>query len=154
MWPEGYRFHPFLVKTIDHEFAYSRRSPNTISHDAISRGSNISAVWTPNLQETLINGVKQGRRQTDPKGASALSRNEMHQLLLDVVAKLGPSTVRNYVSSQSYSGMKGGELLDARRQVKEELKVQVLKGWDNQATISKIYDGAPHEETTDIDEPQ
>jgi len=138
-WPEGYAFHPFLVKTTDLEFGYSRRSANVASQKGGSRGSNISAVWTPRLQETLISGVLQGRKQTDAKGASALSRNRMRELLVETVVKLEKPTLQNLPTSSSYVEWKQSAHLAVRRQVKKAAKHEVLKGWDT--GIHRITEG-------------
>ena len=88
-----------------------------------SKGCNISGVWTLGLQETLINGVLQGRKQTDPKGASALSKAkiwelflELHKLVISddsILIDMGPSLIRGYV--------------------KEVVKEEALQGWDQGA---------------------
>lgn len=132
-WSEGYAFHPIQVKPTDLEFNYSRRCAKVASRNAESKGSNISAVWTPRLQETLINGVLQGRKQTDAKGASALSRNKMQELLLEIIFRLESSMAKEITGLGSYAKIKGAKPLDIRRHIKEDVKMEALKGWDDGA---------------------
>lgn len=82
IWGDGHAFHPFRVRTTNLDFSYSRRNAMANSKGE-SKGCNISVVWTLGLQETLINGVLQGRKQTDPKGASALSKAKIWELFLN-----------------------------------------------------------------------
>ncbi len=132
-WSEGYAFRPFQVKPTDLEFNYSRRRANVASQNTESKGSNISTVWTPRLQETLINGVLQGRKQTDAKGASASSRNKMQELLLDIIIGLESAMAHEIAGLGSYAKIKGAKPLEVRRQVKNDAKMEALKGWDDGA---------------------
>ena len=121
-WGDGHAFHPFRVRTTDLDFSYSRRNAIANSNGE-SKGCNISVVWTLGLQETLINGVLQGRKQTDPKGASALSKAkiwdlflELHELVVSddsTLIDMGPSLIRGYV--------------------KKVVKEEALQGWDQGA---------------------
>ena len=121
-WKSGYAYHPFSVNPTTTSFAYSRRN----SKSAI-KSCNISAAWTANgLQETLINGVLQGRKQTDLKGASALSKSKMWELFQDI----NGITRGNVPIGFPYDGVKRLDVLAVRRQVKEETKRAALKGWD------------------------
>lgn len=90
-------------------------------------------MWTPCIQETLINGVLQGRKQTDPKGASALSRHRMMDLLLETVGLLTFFTIEDKVRQKSYAEMKASRELESRGAVKNDAKTQALKCWDNGA---------------------
>lgn len=122
-WSGGYAYNPFSVKTTEIEFAYSR------GHGSKDGGKscNISAVWTPGIQETLINGVLQGRKQGDPKGASKLSRSGMWELWKEIHRIVDASGVP---VDLSYEKMKEIDALASRRQVKEDTKRVALKGWD------------------------
>ena len=133
-WPQGYAYHPFHVNPTSLSFAYSRHNNNTIpssnsKHTIRTKSCNISTVWTANnLQETLINGVLQGRKQTEPKGASALSKRKMWTLFQDVNRIVGGGT--NVPTDLPYERVKEGDALAVRRRVKEETKRVALKGWD------------------------
>ena len=124
IWNEGYAYNPFSVKSTEMEFAYSR---DHVPKEG-GKSCNISAVWTPGIQETLINGVLQGRKQMDPKGASKLSRSGMWELWKEINRLIGGGS--GVPVDISYEGMKELDALASRRQVKEETKKMALKGWD------------------------
>ncbi|KLJ10358.1 hypothetical protein EMPG_14267 [Blastomyces silverae] len=111
----GYAFRPFEVRPVptaqvQEEWAFGKpRDNNGTEVKKKSKPGNISAVWTAttsssssstmikgklatgtNLNETLINGVKQGYRLSSPtpRKASALSRAKMWALLRDIVQLL------------------------------------------------------------------
>ena len=87
--------------------------------------SNISVVWTPGLQETLIGGVLQGRKQFDPRGASQICRRQMWRAAVDVVALCGLLGAR-----RSYGDFKErSSTLRERRRVKSEVTTEALSGW-------------------------
>lgn len=110
-----YAFHPFKVRpvpTAQVEEGWAFGKPKDIEGEVKkkSKSGNISAVWTAapsstamygkhgklaittttNLNETLINGVKQGYRLSSPtpRKASALSRAKMWGLLRDIMQLL------------------------------------------------------------------
>lgn len=139
IWPADYEFHPFRVKTTEIEFRYSRRAAGTNLDSC--KGSNISAVRTPRHQETLINGVLQGRKQTDPMGASALSRIQIWNLLLKTIGLLDAPAPRKVLKMSSYRDMKSSQDLEHRRRVKEDVKREALKGWNNRSSNS-LLEGA------------
>lgn len=126
-WLGGYGFHPFRVETTGIAFHNSRRAAGTNVDGC--RGSNISAVWTPHLEETLINGVLQGRKQTDRKGASALSRVQIWKFLLDTINLFDIPTLRNTLELPTYPEMKVSQGLRDRRHVKIDVKKEALEGW-------------------------
>ena len=128
-WLAGYGYQPFRVETTEITFQYSRKAAGTKLNGC--KSSNISAVWTPCHQETLINGVLQGRKQTDPKGASALSRARMCMLLLETVSLIDVPALRYILKVSSYLDMKNLPDLKHRRRVKEEVKSESLKGWNS-----------------------
>jgi len=125
-WPGGYVFRPFEVKTTGKEFEYSRRGTDIAGQSF--KGSNISALWTPRSQETLIGGVLQGRKQTDPRGCSSASRLKIWRAVIDTAAVLAIPLLTQAVSS-SYVAMKASKLLEDRNHVKKEIKESVLTGW-------------------------
>ena len=135
-WRAGYGFRPFRVETSDIVFRYSRRAAGT-NLDAC-KGSNISAVWTPRHQETLINGVLQGRKQTDLKGASALSRMQIWNLLLETSRLIFSPVLENVLKMPLYSAMKVSKYLEHRRCVKKEVKREALMGWNNGKSVSLV----------------
>ena len=127
IWPLGYRFTAFKTRTTDREFSFSRR---TIALTGISpKGSNISSAYHPGLQETLINGVLQGRKQTDLKGGSALCNVEMWKLVSEIVSELNLPALNEMQSFKTYQGFKDGGLLEDRREVKRIVRREALKGW-------------------------
>ena len=128
-WPGNYRFRPFRIETTEATFHYSRRAAGTNAKGR--KGSNLSAVWNPNHQETLINGVLQGRKQTDRMGASALSRVEIWNLLLQTVNLLDTPSPNSSLGLLSYMDMKVSQRLKHRRLVKSNVKNDVLKGWNS-----------------------
>lgn len=135
-WPAGYGFRPFRVETTDVDFHYSRRAAG-MNLDTC-KGSNVSAVWTPRHQETLINGVLQGRKQTDLKGASALSRMQIWHLLLETSSLIGSPALADVLKTPSYSEMKVSQYLEYRRCVKEEVKCEALMGWNNEKSFGLV----------------
>ena len=128
-WSGGYRYRPFCVETTEIDFQYSRRA--AITNTVICKGSNVSAVWIPCHQETLINGVLQGRKQTDQRGASALSRVQTWNLVMEIIGLLDVPALTNILKNPSYLDMKSSQNLEQRRRVKVEVKSEALKGWDS-----------------------
>ena len=128
-WLAGYGFRPFRVETTRIDFHNSRSAAGTKVD--CCKGSNISAVWTPRHHETLINGVLQGRKQTDPMGASALSRIQVWNLFLETIDLINVSALRNLLKMPSYPDMKRSPDLEHRRRVKDNVKSEALQGWNN-----------------------
>ena len=124
LWSEGYAFQPFSVRTTGIKFVYSRR--NAVEG---SKGSNIAAMWNPSTQETLINGVLQGRKQTDPKGASSLARPCLWDTFLEIDAELKRGEPVNYLKGDD-GGFKKSDALKVRRQVKSDITEVALKDWN------------------------
>ena len=122
-WSGGYRYQPFVTGLCHVEFPFSRRSVQ--SSRGPPKGSNISAVWNEYLGETLVNGVRQGRKQTDPRGASLISRQSMSQLASQTVEKLRS---RKRKSGILQADVFTTALVD-REYVKVEVRNTALKGW-------------------------
>lgn len=122
-WPGFYRYKPFVVRTTDFEFWFSRRCET--ASEGSRKGYKISAVWNNGLQETLVNGVLQGRKHNDPKGASAVSRVLMSQLASEVFRQLGVRYVRSTLCGSEDIPK---SLVD-RDQVKVGVWSTALKGW-------------------------
>ena len=129
-WSQGYAYHPFDVKPTPISFAYSRHpSANSTNTIRTNKSCNISTIWTANnLRETLINGVLQGRKQSDPKGASALSKTKIWELFQEIDRIVGGEI--NVPVDMQYERVKGIDALAVRRRVKEDAKSLALKGWD------------------------
>ncbi|KAJ9155675.1 Adenosine-deaminase domain-containing protein [Pleurostoma richardsiae] len=128
-WPGGYSFVPFEVRTTAQEFSYSRQSLRPGEKVA---ASNLAVAWTAHgMEEGLINGVLQGRKQSDPRGASLTSRRAMWTKVLEVASLSGEfsSEAQTLLSSATYDDVKDGELLAGRRRVKSEARQEALNGW-------------------------
>ncbi len=93
------------------------------------KGSNVTAVYTPRLQESLINGVCQGRKQFDPKGGSALCNTRMCRLFFQAVTALALPSLREMLCVESYQQLKGSEVLRHRTEVKQDVRDKALRGW-------------------------
>ncbi|KAI7298036.1 hypothetical protein KC315_g18203 [Hortaea werneckii] len=120
----GYSVNFFEVAPTSRRFEYEKADGAT--------ASNISALSTPHRQETLINGVLQGRKQSDPKGASAVSRRRMWKDVTALAAAVGDAEgfVRHEVfDSGSYASLKSGAVPEARSEVKQLVREEALKGW-------------------------
>jgi len=138
-WREaGYEFKPFKVKTTSREFEYSKRAAAAAlgNTSAALVASNLSALYTPHKQEVLINGVLQGRRQFDPKGASCASRRRMWEAVADVAEAVHESTetfgstdLARSTKKRSCVELKGSGQLEGRESVKRDVREMALKGW-------------------------
>ncbi len=125
-WRGGYRFQPFKTRPVKREFAWTRR--NTEPFEKV-RASNLSAVWTPTWQETLIGGVLQGRKQLDPRGASAICRKNMWRMAVQIAAIVGAPEMIGIFGKATYKEMKESQVLKWRRKVKEDMLENGLNGW-------------------------
>ncbi|EUC40295.1 hypothetical protein COCMIDRAFT_109194 [Bipolaris oryzae ATCC 44560] len=124
-WCGGYTFHPFTVKPTTREFTWSRRA---LAAEDTAVSSNLSAVWTPYWQETLIGGVLQGRKQLDPRGASRISRRGLWMEVIRVAGMLGGAAASVLGVKRKYAEMKNDALLSERRRIKSDMQI-ALKGW-------------------------
>lgn len=137
----GYAFRPFEVRTTSLEFSFSRRGGSTTANPSLEdRGdikyvaSALSTAWSANgLAENIIGGVLQGRKQTDPRGGSQVSRAKMWELARAVVemAQAGTDAAGVAIPSSgtTYRQWKEGPALHSRRRVKERVIRDALKGW-------------------------
>ncbi|KAI9883674.1 MAG: hypothetical protein M1823_004556 [Watsoniomyces obsoletus] len=92
-WEGGYSFQPFHVGTTTREFSFARdRVRNGDGGGGKTMGvqkpCGVSVVYTPFKQETLVNGIVQGRRQGDPRGASMVCRRGMWRATVEVMEQL------------------------------------------------------------------
>lgn len=126
-WDGGYVFRPFEVQTTGMEFDFSQRRGRREGTKYVA--SNLAALWTANgLVENIIGGVLQGRRQTDPKGGSAVSRRNMWALARYVAQQV--AHIDEVIPGQgTYKDLKDAEVLAERRQVKQDIREDALKGW-------------------------
>lgn len=129
IWPGGYAFRPFKVISTDIEFRYSRTNARDGLSNGEIKGSNISAVWNPHLQETLINGVLQGRKQIELKGASALSNMKMSELFIKASSCCDTPSAEVVMKISTYRDLKGSLPLRDRQHVKTRVKETALPGW-------------------------
>lgn len=129
-WPGGYAFRGFEVRTTAREFAYSRRE--VAARSGRTSASNLAAAWdAAGLEEGLVGGVLQGRKQFDGRGASRTSRRGLWALALEVARMDGVEgdEVRRVLGTDVYGHFKEGELLEGRRRVKDDVRREALKGW-------------------------
>jgi tRNA-specific adenosine deaminase 1 len=124
-WIGCYRYQGFDVKPTNKEFTWSRRA---VSPTEKAVPSNLSAVWTPHWQETLIGGVLQGRKQLDPRGASKICRRGLWMEAARLAGMVGVPILMEVLRKGRYGDMKVSEALEKRRHVKEDVR-KVLKGW-------------------------
>ncbi|KAI0883831.1 adenosine deaminase/editase [Annulohypoxylon maeteangense] len=148
----GYAFHPFAVATTTSEFAFSQKQAKEEAGAAGIAPSNLALAWTlSGLEEATLGGVLQGRKQSaaDARGASFASRRKLWGLAVEIVGLLSTSPlppllqdirpeegegeieveIGKALGAKTYGEMKGSSLLEARRRVKEEARVEALKGW-------------------------
>ena len=117
----GHQFRSFDVRTTGRQFAYSAQG-------AEAGGSNLSALWTPKRQEILVNGVLQGRKQFDIRGASITSRRGLWNLALEFAVMAGVPAVLGNLDKATYGQAKESANLD-RREAKDKALETALTGW-------------------------
>lgn len=137
----GYSFRPFSVRMTSEAFEYSRPEATLESDDDAAVPSNISTIYTPNTSEVLINGVLQGRRQFDPKGASCISRRKIWSSVLEAAQNARDATQQ---IGEDKAGAQAQHLVDelttgshadvkntsrVRQEVKQHVQSAALKGW-------------------------
>lgn len=120
LWPGGFSCRPFDVRTTMIDFQFSRHHLSSLEGQL--KGSSISTAWTPRVQETLINGVLQGRKQDDIRGASAVSRKGMYDLGSCVLNRLHEHSASAVVRLHPIA-------IGQRRLVKDDVTRMALKGW-------------------------
>ena len=126
-WEGGYVFRPFVVRTTRLEFEYSRRG-SVHSEGLRYVASNLSTAWSCNgLAENLIGGVLQGRKQSDARAGSAVSRGKMWALIQEIVHLVELDRIPPTLGT--YGALKDCPELAVRSKVKEDVRRQALKGW-------------------------
>jgi len=126
-WEDGYVFRPFTVQTTVLEFEYSRRGAG---HKEGLRyvASNLATAWSCNgLEENLIGGVLQGRKQSDTRAGSAVSRGKMWTLAQEIGRQAEPDRI--FPTLGTYGAFKNSPGLTMRHKVKEDVRGEALKGW-------------------------
>ncbi|KAL0937999.1 tRNA-specific adenosine deaminase [Colletotrichum truncatum] len=129
-WSGGYRFSPFEVNTTDREFDYSKRSVKAKTEKIVA--SNLAAALTASgIDEGTMGGVLQGRKAFDAKGASAVSRRKMWDVVSGIATDLGDEGValRSALKASTYAEVKSSKLLAIRREVKKDARSKALAGW-------------------------
>jgi len=128
LWAGCYAFLPFRIRTTTAEFEYSRRSASARGAEKLVP-SNIAAAWTPRAAETLVGGVLQGRKQSDARGASMISRTNLWRLAREIAAAVPDlHSVNAVLQATSYPPIKDSKLLAGRRAVKDHVR-DALQGW-------------------------
>ena len=127
----SYAFVPFRVETTTREFGFSKRA--VAARTDKTSASNLAVAWSRDgLEEGLVGGMLQGRKQFSPRGASAVSPRGMWKMAREVAALLEDGEgdlLRSALDAKTYDEVKGVELLDSRRAVKTEVRQEALKGW-------------------------
>lgn len=129
-WSGGYAFREFEVLTTSLDFAYSKRE--VTKRSTRTSASNLAVAWSAaGLEEGLVGGVLQGRKQFDGRGASLTSRKKMWALALDVARLHGEDSedIQEQLQVEVYRDVKEGRLLEGRRQVKDAVRSEALEGW-------------------------
>lgn len=136
-WPGDFAFSSFHTLVTDQQFQYSKRSIKEIS--TCLKSSNICAIWNPHIQETLINGVLQGWKQSDPRCASSISRMRLVGKALAVYEVLENDRAGSTTAPfGTYQDFKNSELVRDRRRVKQDSIARALVGW-----VPNVQDSFP-----------
>jgi tRNA-specific adenosine deaminase 1 len=131
---DPYSFHPFQILTTSHEFDFSRRTTEPLHHPDNGRKPsfvtwNKALIWSPTFQEVLTNGIIQGRKQDDIKGASVISRRRMWLMAKDMAGMLKDDRLKVLLDGRTYAEVKEKPAeLRKRRRVKEVVTAG-LEGW-------------------------
>ncbi|OIW31371.1 adenosine-deaminase domain-containing protein [Coniochaeta ligniaria NRRL 30616] len=129
-WPGGYAFREFEVRTTSLEFAFSKRA--VAERSSRTSASNLAvAMSAAGVDEGLVGGVLQGRKQFDGKGASVTSRKKKWALALGVARLdgVGSEELRSQLQAGTYGHVKEGVLLEGRRRAKDDARSEALQGW-------------------------
>ncbi|KAK5136401.1 hypothetical protein LTR08_003527 [Meristemomyces frigidus] len=137
-----YAFRPFDVKTTRRKFEYAKPLIGSSAEDQDGGGkvvaSNLSAFCIdkhPAVMEVIINGVLQGRKQEDPRGASSVSRRKLWDIVRSVAQDIAEKKdfdqewVEEVIKAESYGSLKAVWMLEERERMKREVKEVALKGW-------------------------
>ena len=119
-------YHPFRIQVSHREFEWSRRI-----HEEVQKyvASNTSTVYTIYNRELLVNGVLQGRKQKDARGASSICRKSLWQSVIEVPYRSRFSDAAVMWSKVTYGDLKTDEVMAARTKVKLDVQTNVLYDW-------------------------
>ncbi|KAI4738010.1 adenosine-deaminase domain-containing protein [Aureobasidium sp. EXF-12298] len=134
-------FRPFIVRPTTREFAFSRRIADASITSVVP--SNISSLTYGPKQETLINGSLQGRKQGDPRGASAVSRRSMWALALKTAMLLAQPALVAALDTKSYADVKASNMLADREAAKQTVRSSSLQGWKRNVGDDEWSLGSP-----------
>ncbi|KAK1063854.1 hypothetical protein LTR74_009184 [Friedmanniomyces endolithicus] len=138
-WGGGYGFGAFEVRGTGRVFECCK--PVVDGGDVGEEGkgavgSNLSALWTRSGKlEVLINGVLQGRKQFDPKGASCVSRRRIWESVREVLTTVDEAglcdseALRLVRDCTTYEHLKACRPLQARERVKRDARNLALRAW-------------------------
>jgi hypothetical protein len=125
-WSGGFQYKPFQIRTTTAEFDFSR---TTDQRRVMFIPCSKSGVWYPYAQEVISSGVIQGRKVTDPRGASEISRRKMWQAVMRVLQILAHSDSKDDIHIHNdYRSLKADEQLLSRKIVKVDVTT-ALQGW-------------------------
>ena len=125
-WEGKYSYRPLEVKISCQEYQWSRRRREDVQK---LQASNTSAVYTIYNQEVLVNGVLQGRKQKDPRGASSLCRRNLWRSVIEALTCSGLPEIAVTLSRITYGELKDNTRLSYRKKVKSDVQLNVLRGW-------------------------
>lgn len=124
---DGYTYGAMEFLTTSLTFEFSRGDGKGVAP------CNVSAVWTPTLDEGLVNGVLQGKKAFTKMGASAVSRRRMWSLAREAAGLIARDERREAIDraldAGSYAKVKEDVLLEERRRVKRLAREGALTGW-------------------------
>lgn len=125
-WKGNLVYHPLRIQTSLREFDWSRRN-----HEQVQKyiASNTSTVYTIYNRELLVNGVLQGRKQKDARGASSICRKHLWQSVLESLSHTRLTDAANSWSKVSYGDLKNDRVMATRTKVKLDVRTNVLRNW-------------------------
>lgn len=125
-WASGYGWRPFAVTTTGTDFPWSRKGAAE-GEEAVPTVPAI--IWTPDLSEVLVNGVLQGRKLFDHRGASGLSRRMMWLRLMRLCSLSGLTDQTTLLDQNTYRDVKEQAALSGRRNLKKIVEEVALTNW-------------------------
>ena len=145
-WEGDFAYRPFIVQTTSagaSDFEFSKRVVARKAVELVDRNgtkadelapvaSNLSSIYTARKQEKLINGILEGRKFPDPKGASSVSRREMWKALASLAQYTEMPSLDFLVSpeSKTYGDIKKlAKEQSSIAQVKADVVEVALRGW-------------------------
>ncbi|KAF2152133.1 hypothetical protein K461DRAFT_294972 [Myriangium duriaei CBS 260.36] len=121
-WKDGeYEFRPFEIWASGVEFEFVREEG--------AKASEKACVVYGEEREVVINGVLQGRKRTDPRGASGVSRRRMWALARELAVQLGDEGIFTALEGGNYGRVKDVDLLASRAAAKRHVTQHGLPGW-------------------------